>query len=283
MRAGIPEMTTRAEQTTIASPVSKDGFGLHTGVECVLRILPAAADAGIVFVGASGAEIPATAEHVVGTERCITLSAGGARVGSVEHLLAALYGTGIDNARIEVEGPEVPSCDGSAKEWVGLLRAAGKRRQGRPRRLLAVHQAVWAGNGSSWALAIPARGLALAVAVDFPGTVVGRQRLWLRLTQQGFAAELAPARTFALAAEVESLRAGGLAKGGGEHNAFAFGPDGYSGPLRFPDEVVRHKALDLVGDLALCGGRIQGHILAARPSHRANLALARALRAALAG
>ena len=147
-----------------------------------------------------------------------------------------------------------------------------------------LREAIWVEEGASWAMAAPARGgVSLAVEVDFAGTVVGKQRLWMRLTRRQFARELAPARTFVDMKDLEGLRARGLARGGGQENAFAFGPEGYSGPLRFPDEVVRHKALDMVGDLALCGSRFEGLVVAVRPSHKLNVALALALRGMFLG
>jgi UDP-3-O-acyl N-acetylglucosamine deacetylase len=273
-------MSTTAEQTTVARPVSTKGIGLHTGAECAVALLPAEPDAGIVFVSSTGVEVPATGEYVAGTDRCTTLAVGDARIGSVEHLLAALYADGVDNVRIEVEGPEVPTRDGSAREWLELLRRAGRERLGVGRRAIALRQAVWAGEGQSWAAALPARRLSVGVGVDYEGTVVGRQTLWLPVTRQRFAAEVAPARTFALTNEIEALRAAGLALGGGEGNAFAVGPEGYSGSLRFADEVVRHKTLDLIGDLALCGWRLAAAVIAVRPSHRTNVELVRAVRAA---
>lgn len=273
-------MSTPAEQTTVAAPVTRRGVGLHTGARTALRLLPAEPNAGIVFVTRSGAEIPATADHVAASERATTLAAGEASVRSVEHLLAALYALGPDNVRIEVDGPELPACDGSALEWVGALAEAGQRPLGVPRRSARLPHPVWAGQGASWSVAVPADRLALAVAVEFEGTVAGRQVLWVDSVRERFERELAPARTFALADEVARLRAAGLALGGGADNAFAVGPDGYSGPLRFPDEVVRHKALDLIGDLALCGARFEAQVFAVRPSHSANVQLARALRAA---
>lgn len=272
---------TGGEQTTLARPVSKRGVGLHTGMESSVTLRPAEANAGIVFV--SGAEIPARAEHVVGTDRGTTLGLGEARVQTVEHLLAAIYGMGVDNVRVEVEGPEVPACDGSAREWVALLEQAGRRSQGQRRARGELRESVWVVEEGYWAMALPAERLGIAVGIDFPGTVVGRQAVWVELSAGRFAEELAPARTFAFLEELEGLRAAGLAKGGGAENAFGIGPEGYSGPLRFPDEVVRHKALDLVGDLALCGSRLAAQVIAVRPSHRGNVALARALAAALGG
>ena len=181
---------------------------------------------------------------------------------------------------MERDGPEVPACDGSAREWVGLVREAGLSPLGTPRREMSLRAAVWAGEGEAWAVAAPARGLQLAVGVQLDDTVAGRQTLALSLTEKSFETELAAARTFARKEELEALRAAGLAKGGGAENAFWVGAEGYSGPLRFPDEVVRHKALDLVGDLALCGWRLEAQVTAIRPSHRMNVELARKIRAA---
>ena len=272
-------MSPTGEQTTLARPVSKDGVGLHTGQKCALTILPAPPNAGIVFVSPAGDEIPATVEHVLDTDRGTTLGTAQTRVRSVEHLMAALYGMGVDNARIELEGPEAPACDGSAIEWVRLVQRAGRAGLGVTRQAPALAQPVWVDAQPGWAVVLPARGaLSLAVAVDFSGTVVGKQTLFLRLTRARFIRELAPARTFVDLKDLDELRARGLAQGGASENAFAFGPQGYSGPLRFPDEVVRHKALDLLGDLALCGCRFAGQVVAVRPGHRLNLALAAALR-----
>jgi UDP-3-O-[3-hydroxymyristoyl] N-acetylglucosamine deacetylase len=253
-----------------------------------VRFLPAEADAGIVFVS-KGVAVPATVDSVAGTDRATTLGLGAAKIGGVEHLLAALWAMGVDNGRVEAEGPEVPACDGSAAEWVALLRKAGRKRLGAPAADGRLSQAVWVGGGDSWALAAPASRLAFGVAVEYPGTAAGRQTVWLPLSRRRFAAEVAPARTFCLREEYEELLAAGLARGGGLENAFVVlarppcggEAGGYSGPLRFPDEVVRHKALDLIGDISLCGRRFAAHIIAVRPSHRLNVELARAVRGAL--
>jgi UDP-3-O-[3-hydroxymyristoyl] N-acetylglucosamine deacetylase len=232
----------------------------------------------------------------VDTQRGTTLGAGTATIGCVEHLMAALYGLGVDNVRAEVTGPEVPACDGSAREWADLISDAGIAPLGAPRTAGELRTPVWAGDESGWAVAVPAgspsaalraSGLALAVAVHYRDTIADQQSLWLRLTPRRFSRELAPARTFVMERELEGIRELGLARGGSEDNAFVVGRDAYSGELRFDDEVVRHKALDLVGDLGLCGWRFSGLIVAVRPSHRTNVALAGALRAhfqpALAG
>ena len=274
-------MARAAQQTTLARPVTKEGIGLHTGRPAALSLLPAGADTGVVLVSDSGVEIPARAEFVVDTARATTLGRNGATVRGVEHLLAALWALGVDNVRVTLGGPEAPACDGSAREWVDLVRKAGKRRlkaaRGVPGRLTPV----WVSAEDGWAAALPAGKLSLAVAVEFPRTAAGGQALWMPLTGRRFAEELAPARTFCLEEEYRALLASGLAKGGSLENAFVVKADGYSGPLRFPDEVVRHKALDLVGDIALCGRYFTAQVIAVRPSHRLNVTLAKAVRTRL--
>ena len=281
---GPPEMGRYAEQTTIARPVMKTGLGLHTGERCAVSLQPAEPNAGVVFVSDSGEAIPATADCVVETQRGTTLGVGGATVGCVEHLMAALYGLGVDNARLEMSGPETPACDGSARQWVELIQHAGIVSLGAPRRAGRLESVVWAGDETGSVVAIPGgAGLTLAVAVRYEGTVADRQSLHLRVTPRRFASQIAPARTFVMDHELTALRAMGLARGGSEENAFTVGPEGYSGVLRFEDEVVRHKALDLIGDLALCGWRFDGLVVAVRPSHRMNVELAGALRAHFEG
>ncbi len=240
---------------------------------------------------------------MVDTQRGTTLGNGEWSVGCVEHLMAALYGLEVDNARIEVRGPEFPAVDGSALPWVELIEQAGITALEAPRRIGVLKNVVWAGDESGFAVAVPwsnpapeqlegkrahchapllasqREGLALAVGVEFRGTVAGRQSLWMQMTTRRFTEDLAPSRTFVMDHELQALKKAGLAKGGSAENAFAVGPQGYSGVLRFDDEVVRHKTLDLVGDLALCGWRFDGLVLAVRPSHRINVELARALRA----
>ncbi len=275
-------MGRQAAQTTVARPVSKQGIGLHSGETCTVSLLPAEPDAGVVFVAGGELTIPATEEFVVDTRRGTTLARAGAAIGSVEHLLGALYGLEVDNVRIRVEGPEVPACDGSAAEWVSLIRAAGLAKLRARREIRKLSRPLWTGAGDSWAVASPGGNrLSLAVGVDYGQTAAGRQTLWIRVTPSRFARELAPARTFALEREISALRSQGLARGGNDGNAFTVGEKSYSGPLRFDDEVVRHKALDLLGDLALCGYHFSGHVCAVRPSHETNVQLARALRSLL--
>ncbi len=271
-------MPRSAQQTTLARPVIEEGIGLHTGSPAAVTLTPAEADSGIVIAVESGGEIPAHADWVVSTERATVLAGNGAEVRGVEHLLAALWAMGVDNARVVLRGPEVPACDGSARPWVDLIKRAGRRRLATPRTLYRIAEPIWVESNGSWAAVLPDERLNLGVAVDYPGSAAGAQALWMSLTGARFAAELAPARTFCLEREYQALLASGLAKGGSADNAFVVRPDGYSGELRFPDEVVRHKALDLVGDLALCGFRFIGQVIAVRPSHRLNVRLASALR-----
>jgi UDP-3-O-[3-hydroxymyristoyl] N-acetylglucosamine deacetylase len=273
-------MSLPPRQTTLARSVSKAGIGLHTGRRSSLTLLPAAPDAGIVFICRSGEEIPAVAERVVETRRGTTLGQGEARVMTVEHVLSALCGRGVDNARLEVAGEEIPACDGSAQEWVELIRQAGVTRLDAPRKALKLAEAVWVGEGEAWGVAVPGVKFTLAVGVDFGEAVVGRQTWWGPVTPARYARELAPARTFGFAHEVEALLAAGLAQGGTAENAVVVTPEGYSVPLRFPNEAVRHKAMDAIGDLALCGGRLQAHVTLVRPSHRLVTKLALAMRQA---
>lgn len=271
-------MARSARQTTLARPVTKEGIGLHSGAPAAVTLAPAEADSGIVIATESGGEIPANADWVVSTERATTLGRDHAEARGVEHLLAALWAMSVDNARIVLRGPETPACDGSARPWAELIARAGRRRLAAPRTVHRIAEPVWVTGKGSWAAALPAERLALAVAVEYPGSAAGAQAVWLELTGARFAAELAPARTFCLEREYQALLASGLAKGGGAENAFVVKEDGYSGELRFPDEVVRHKALDLVGDLSLCGFRFVGQVIAVRPSHHLNVRLASALR-----
>jgi UDP-3-O-[3-hydroxymyristoyl] N-acetylglucosamine deacetylase len=161
---------------------------------------------------------------------------------------------------------------------VELIRRAGVVRLAAPRREFALPEAVWVSEGESWAVAAPAPRLSLSVGIDFGEAVVGRQTLWLPVTPARYARELAPARTFCFEHEIEALLAAGLAQGGTAENAVVVGPEGYSRPLRYPDEAVRHKAMDALGDLALCGVRVRAQVTLVRPSHRLNVALAGALR-----
>jgi UDP-3-O-[3-hydroxymyristoyl] N-acetylglucosamine deacetylase len=264
------------DQKTIKREVILRGHGLHTGRPVNLRILPSFPDSGIVFVRVDqgGHEIPARRDFLETTRLSTTLARNGIRVGTVEHLLAALSGMGIDNARVELDGPEVPAADGSASPFVAALQEAGILRQRAHRRFLSVLRPVVVAEGQRKIAVFPANDLRATYAIDFPHTLIGYQEREVRLTAQNFSDEIAPARTFCLYRDVEGMRRQGLALGGSLENAVVVGDDGIvAGRLRFPDEFVRHKILDLLGDLALLGHPLRGHVVAFKGGHRLHGAL----------
>lgn len=256
-----------ARQRTLRSAIGCVGTGLHTGARVALTLRPAPADTGIVFRRedvAGAALIPAGVAAVADTTRCTQLAGpDGSRVGTVEHLMAALAAWGIDNLEIAVDGPEIPAMDGSARPFFFLLGCAGIAEQDAPRRVLEILRPIHVEQGGRTAVLRPHRGFAVDMTIDFPHPHVGRQRLALEVDAVTFPDELAGARTFGFADDVASLRAKGLARGGSLDNAVVVGTDGVLNPegLRWPDEFVRHKALDAVGDLYLAGpisGRFEG-------------------------
>jgi UDP-3-O-[3-hydroxymyristoyl] N-acetylglucosamine deacetylase len=271
-------------QTTLRTSVSIDGVGLHSGHPVRAHFRPAPPDHGLVFVRLDHPEnpIPARLESASTFDYATTLSANGVSVGTVEHVLSAAVGEGLDNCRIEIEGPEVPILDGSALPFVRLFHAAGFERQGAAVRPLAVGRSVEVSRGDrSIAIHPDGSGLTISYEIDFPHPAVGRQSLTLAVRPEEYSARIAPARTFGFARDVEALRARGLARGGSLHNAVVLDQEGVvSGPLRFRDEFVRHKILDLIGDLALLGRPIAGHIHARKAGHALHIEFARALAAA---
>ncbi len=222
-------------------------------------------------VGARRVEIPARPESVVSTERATSLSGNGARAATVEHLLAALQGLGVDNVRAEIDGPEIPALDGSAAPWVEFLREAGLREQEAPRRRLVLDRVVEACHGTGWIRAEPCAGFRVSYAIAYPHPAVGRQELTIDGDDAAlFAREIAPARTFAFESDLRGLLDAGLARGGSLASAILLDEGGVVNPggLRFPDEFVRHKILDLLGDLALLGARLRAHVRVERGGHR---------------
>jgi len=261
-----------AFQHTLSQTVEIEGIGLHTGESGRLRLRPAEAGEGVVFLS-NGRRIPARAEFVVSTQRATVLEKDGARISTIEHLLAALNGLGIDNALLEVEGPEIPALDGSAAAFVEKIRGTGIRRLAKAASLWRISAPLWVVDKESLLLALPSRSLRLTYMGDFPG--LGFRKKSLRLEPGVFAREIAPARTFAARQEVEGLLAQGLGRGASRETVVILGEEGPSLPLRFADEPLRHKLLDLLGDLALLGGRLQAHIIAIRSGHRLNVELVR--------
>ncbi len=288
---GLPQLfspiLTAVHQRTLKSSITCVGTGLHSGRRVRLALCPAPGGHGIVFRRTDcGADIPARFDCVADARLATTLACPerpGLGVGTVEHLLAALAGSCIDNALVELDGPELPILDGSASPWLFLIDCAGAVDQpAAPRRSIEVLRAVHVQDGEAWAELLPPGafdGLEMAVSIDFTAAAIGRQSVSLRLTPESFRHELARARTFALAEDVETLRAAGLARGGTLANAVVVdggqvvNPDG----LRMRDEFVRHKLLDAVGDLALAGAPLRARFRAHRPGHALNNRLLRAL------
>ncbi len=268
-------------QKTIARPVAVSGVGIHTGKTVHLELHPAPEGTGVVFrrTDSGGVEIPALASEVASVELATTLGRDDVTISTVEHLLAAVRACDVDNLRIDLNGPEVPILDGSALPFLHLLEAAGVTWQTAPRRILALTAPVTVELSGKRIRASPFPGLRVSYAIDFAVASIGHQEADVVVSRETFARELAPARTFALLAEVEWLHRRGLGLGGATDNCIVFGPDGPTNTsLRFADEPVRHKALDVVGDLALAGGPIWAHVEVERGGHQVHFALLQALR-----
>ena len=269
-------------QRTLRREFSVHGIGLHTGCKAGVTVAPAPPDAGVSFALEDGSRIAATAEAVRSTVRCTTLASGSGVVNTVEHVLAALAGMEVDNALISMQGIEVPIVDGSALPFARAIAEAGVVEQAAPRRVLDVREPVWQRDGDKLLVIVPAPAFSLDFFVSFPQPVGDQFLSTGAITPDYFLREIAPARTFAFRAEVDALVAQGLARGGSLDNAVVVDADGYMGELRFPDEIVRHKALDLIGDFALIGMYPRCHVIALRTGHALHVAAARALRAQLA-
>lgn len=275
------------DQRTLKAPISCVGIGLHSGRRISLRLHPAPAGHGIVFRRTDlGADILARFDRVIDARFATTLARAdtpACRVGTVEHLMAALVGAAIDNALVEVDGPELPILDGSASPWLFLIDCAGLAVQsGAPRQGIEVLRRVRVEDGESWAELLPPgahEGLELSISIDFTAAAIGRQSVSLRLTGETFRHQIARARTFALAENVDALRAAGLARGGSLENAVVVDGGRVMNPggLRMEDEFVRHKLLDAVGDLALAGAPLHARFRAHRPGHALHNRLLRAL------
>jgi UDP-3-O-[3-hydroxymyristoyl] N-acetylglucosamine deacetylase len=244
-----------------------------------LRLLPAPAEHGIRFVRTDvDVEIQATLAHIGAQDHATTLTREGVSIGTVEHLLAALAGLGIDDARVLVDGPEVPVLDGSAAPFVMLLHEAGLRPLAVPRQVLRVLRPVEVVHGAKSARLLPGEHFEISYTIGFDHPLLRHQSLALRVTPRSFSEQLAPARTFGFLREVELLRKSGLALGGSLENAVVIGETGVlNNPLRFEDEFVRHKMLDAVGDLALLGCPLLGRFEANRAGHALHAAVARRL------
>lgn len=290
---GLPQtLSLRAlatAQHTLKSAIGFVGIGLHSGRKVRVNLVPMPADTGIVFrrtdldPAAGPIDIPARFDHVSDTRLCTTIShpeRAEARVGTIEHLMAALAGCGVHNLLVELDGPEVPIFDGSADSFVFLLDSAGKQDQSQPVRRIEVLRTVRAEHGDAFVELRPSTfGLDIAISIEFVAAAIGKQALSLHLDPASFRTQLARARTFTQASEVATLRAAGLALGGTLANAIVVDGDRVLNPsgLRMADEFVRHKMLDAVGDLALVGGELSGRVIAHRSGHALNNRVLRAL------
>ena len=260
-------------QQTIAEKVSCTGIGLHSGAPVQLTLHPARADSGVVFVRTdcgNPVEIPARSHEVSSTALATTLGHGEASVGTVEHLMSALYGLGVDNVLVEIDGPELPVMDGSAAPFVYLLRSAGLFTQREPRRVLRVRRKIEIVDGERSISIEPAKDFRVSYAVDFEHAAIRRQQLTIApLDADSFEREISAARTFGFLHEVEALWKAGFARGGSLENTVVLDDRKVVNPegLRWDDEFVRHKVLDLFGDLALIGMPVQGHVRAERGGH----------------
>ena len=280
-RLGVPATTPRQ---TIARAVSLSGVGLHLGRTCALTFRPAEPGVGIVFRRldlANAPEIPARVDSAVERERHTVLGMDETALHTVEHVLAAVAGLGIDDLVVELDASEPPILDGSAAPFVAALRSAGVIAHGGAVEWLDLDAPVRLTYGDSVYEAHPAAAFSLDVEIGFDHPLVGAQRGTYLVTPETFAEELAPARTFGFVREVEALRARGLIQGASTSNAVVLDDTGVvDGALRWSDEFVRHKALDCVGDLALAGRRMRVRVVAHRPSHRGTIRFVRALVAA---
>lgn len=271
-------------QHTLASPLRLSGAGIHSGQDVNLTLKPAPADAGIVFLRTDLEDGPhaiaAVGEAVCDTRLGTVIGAeAGATVSTIEHLMAVFCGLGVDNALIEIDGPEAPILDGSAALILGAIDAVGLRRQDAPRRHILILAPVEVTGPGKRAALVPADAFEMAVEIAFDTPAIGRQSLELALDEAAFRAELADARTFGFLSEVEQLRAAGLGRGASLENTIVIDDDRVINPggLSRPDEFVRHKALDALGDLYLLGAPIIGRYEASCSGHALNNALVRAL------
>lgn len=264
-------------QSTIAKPVGISGIGLHSGCQVSLKMRPAPPDTGIVFrrIDLRKFEIEAHRKHVSRVVMATTLMKRGVMLSTVEHVLSALYGSEIDNVYIDIDSLEVPILDGSAKPFIEMVGKAGRRRLDRERTYLKVDREIVLKDGDKSISVSPDFQLRITYEIDFVHPMIGRQRLDLKITPESYASEIAFARTFGFLSEVEQLRRGNLIRGGSLDNAVVLSEDGIlNGQLRADDEFVRHKALDLIGDIALCGYPLLGHIKARKAGHALHTALA---------
>lgn len=264
-------------ENTVQRGVEAGGIGLHSGVAVHIRILPAPASTGIVFLRTDldNFPIPASWRHVARVSYATSLMRQGVLLSTTEHLLSVFYSMGIDNAFVEIDNLEVPILDGSGQPFVELIAQAGVRHYRRKRRYLRIRRPVSVEDRGKRISILPAESFRLTCEIDFAHPLVGRQSIELEVTPERYAAEIAPARTFGFEYELGQMRNMGLIRGASLDNAVCFTREGVLNPggLRAADECCRHKALDLIGDLALLGRPLLGHVIAERAGHAMHAAL----------
>ncbi len=267
------------KQTTIGSEVSFSGTGLHCGLKANLVFRPAGADSGVRFVRTDldgRPEIKVEASSAVeapDNSRRTILRCGDVEISTIEHVMAAVSGLGIDNVTIEIDSQEPPEPDGSSAPFVEVLKQAGKVELDADRRFIEIKKPLAVSEGGVQIVALPHDGLRVSFTIDYDHPMIGTQYVSFDMNEDTFERELGPARTFSLLKEIDALRSRGLIKGGSLDNSLIIGDDRLmnEGPLRFPDEFVRHKALDLLGDLSLLGRPLKGHVMAVKSGHAANI------------
>ena len=265
-------------QQTLRGRISFSGVGLHTGRKTRATIEPAEPDSGLVFALEGGVRIPALAENVIDTSRCTVLGSGAVSVSTVEHVLSALRGMGVDNALIEVEGGEIPVMEGSAKVFADAIADAGLATSNVPRHVFRPDRAMGFRDDDKTVAILPSLAWKIKFTVVYPPPI-GTQFFEAEMTPSLYHEQIAPARTFGYLHEVQELLARGLAQGGTLDNAIVFAPDGPLQPLRWPDEPVRHKVLDMIGDFALLGMYPQCEVVALKSGHKLHAAVMAELRA----
>jgi UDP-3-O-[3-hydroxymyristoyl] N-acetylglucosamine deacetylase len=261
-------------QRTLKREVSFEGIGLHTGQYSKVRLRPASRDTGIIFIRTDkDLAIKASINSVTDTAFSTTLGYNGIKIRTVEHILAALYGLGIDNLFIEINGPEIPILDGSSIELTNLILKGEIAKQSKKRPYIRITTPIVLTDGYAKIVAFPHNGRRITYMIHFNHHLLGEQKLSLELTEEKFVIDIAPARTFGFLKDVDYLKANGFARGGSFDNVIILGESSIlnSSGLRFKDEFVRHKILDLIGDLSLAGFPIFGHIIASKSGHSTNL------------
>ncbi len=266
-------------QATLRETIRFEGVGLHTGTHGTVEVRPAQPNDGIFFV-LGRTHVTAGVENVVDTSRATVLGRNGSTVSTTEHLLSALFAMGVSNAEIHVRGPEIPAGDGSSAEFATAIAACGLEMQRQPRKVLEIDAPLWLRASDRMIAAFPSPTFRVRFVADFPAPI-GTQYFDDEIDAERYRTEIAGARTFAYLHEVEALWARGLGRGGSLENALVFTPDGPMQPLRWPNEAVRHKVLDLVGDLALLGAWPQCEIVAIKSGHELHTSITRVLRSRL--